>query len=75
MAAIAIVRTQGYALNDQEIELGLRSLAVPVLNARGKTIAALNTGMAAVQADPQETVRLYLPALLKVQDGLRRVVS
>jgi IclR family pca regulon transcriptional regulator len=75
MARIAAVRAQGYAIVDQEVELGLRALAVPILNTHGKTVAALNTGMAAVQAEPEDIVRLYLPMLLKVQDGLRRVLG
>ncbi|MBN8629888.1 MAG: helix-turn-helix domain-containing protein [Rhodobacterales bacterium] len=74
LAEIARVRTQGWALVDQEVELGLRSLAVPVLDMRGRVVAALNCGMAAVPADPAETVATVLPALLKVQDGLRRVL-
>lgn len=75
MAEIAAVRAQGYSLVDQEVELGLRSLAVPIRNAHGKVIAALNTGMAAVHAEPEEIIRLYLPLLLKVQDGLQRVLN
>lgn len=75
MAAISEVRAGGYAVIDQEVELGLRSLAVPVINTRGTVVAALNTGMAALQAEPDDLVHLYLPALLKVQDGLRRVLN
>lgn len=74
MERIAEVRRQGYALIDQEVELGLRSIAVPLCDASGRVVAALNTGVAAVQAAPEELVTLYLPALLKVQDGLRRVL-
>lgn len=74
MAAIEKVRIQGYALVDQEVELGLRSLAVPVVDARGKVVAALNSGMAAVSSDPHYLIEDFLPALLKAQDGLRRVV-
>ena len=75
MAAIAEARAAGHAAIDQEVELGLRSLAVPVINSRGQTVAALNTGVAAVQQDAEDIVQLYLPALLKVQDGLRRVLN
>ena len=74
MARIALARAEGYAIIDQEIEVGLRSIAVPVYDARGKVVAALNSGMAAAQADPAELARDYLPALLKVQAGLRRVL-
>lgn len=69
------VGKQGYCVIDQEVELGLRSLAVPVYNARGKTVAALNIGMAAVQNEPHDLVDKYLSDLLKVQDGLRRVLK
>ncbi len=75
MRAIADARSNGYALVDQEVELGLRSLAVPVYNMRGQVIAALNTGMAAVHADTQEIIRDFLPALLRLQDSLRRLLS
>ena len=74
LAAISRARRDGFALVDQEIEIGLRSLAVPVLDGRGRTVAALNTGMAATQAAAGEIVSAYLPALLKTQAGLKRVL-
>jgi IclR family transcriptional regulator, pca regulon regulatory protein len=73
-AEVTKARAQGFCIVDQEVEIGLRSLAVPVMNTRGRVVAALNTGMAAVPADPAATVAQFLPALLKVQDGLRRVL-
>ncbi len=74
MARIAETRTQGYAVIDQEVEIGLRSLAVPVHDSRGRVVAALNTGMAAAQASLADLVETYLPALLKVQQRVRRVL-
>ena len=75
MAHVADARRLGYALVDQEVEIGLRALAVPILSARGRVVAALNAGVAAIQSEPNELVTLYLPELLRVQEGLRRVVS
>lgn len=75
MDRIALVRAEGYAVIDQEIEIGLRSIAVPLISARGQVVAALNTGVAAVQGAPGELIDLYLPELQKVQSGLRRVLS
>lgn len=75
MARIAEARMRGYCLIDQEVEIGLRSIAVPLLGARGRVVAALNTGVAAVQDEAQALVTEYLPALLKAQDGLRRVLK
>ena len=68
------VHEQGYALIDQEVELGLRSIAVPVLTARGITVAALNIGVAATQSDVGQLVQLYLPALRRVQTDLRKML-
>lgn len=74
MNEIEKVRNLGYALVDQEVELGLRALAVPVFSSRGNVVAALNAGVAAVDAAPEELISLYLADLLKVQDGLRRIL-
>jgi IclR family transcriptional regulator, pca regulon regulatory protein len=75
IAEIKRVRLAGYAMIDQEVELGLSSLAVPVYDAKGRIPAALNIGMASLHASPEAMRNTYLPALLKVQEGLRRVLS
>ncbi len=74
MGRIDGAREEGFAMIDQEVELGLRSLAVPIFNGRGRVIAALNTGMAATQAEAAALVPQYLPALIRVQTGLRRAL-
>ena len=75
MAELTRVREAGYALIDQEVELGLRSIAIPLFNARGAVVAALNVGVAATQARNEELTTLYLPALKLVQDQLRALLS
>lgn len=64
----------GYALIDQEVEIGLRSIAVPIYNSKGHVVAALNSGTAAVQKDVDALATQYLASLKKVQSGLRRVL-
>lgn len=44
---VARVRAQGWAVVDQELEIGLRSVAVPIFSPAGEVIAALNTSMQA----------------------------
>ncbi|OOY21189.1 IclR family transcriptional regulator [Thioclava sp. DLFJ5-1] len=74
LARIDQVRRDGFAVIDQEVEIGLRSIAVPLYDMHGRVVAALNTGMAA-SADPAETlIETYLPELTRVQTGLRRVL-
>jgi IclR family transcriptional regulator, pca regulon regulatory protein len=41
------VRNQGYAIVDQELEVGLRSIAVPIRHASGTVIAAINVSTTA----------------------------
>ena len=43
MASIEQVRKLGYALNDQEMECGVRSAAVAILDRDGHALAALGT--------------------------------
>lgn len=74
MARIAQVRRLGYCLIDQEMEVGLRSIAVPLLSSRGETVAAVNIGVAAVQASVQDLADAYLKPLQAVQTGLARVL-
>jgi IclR family pca regulon transcriptional regulator len=61
--AIDTVRENGWALVDQELELGLRSLAAP-LRVDDRTIAALNIAVAAPRVPLDELRVSILPELL-----------
>ena len=61
-ALIDHAREDGYAVNDQEMEIGLRSIAVP-LRAGGRVVAALNVSVPAARVTQGEMVRNLLPAL------------
>ncbi|SOC36245.1 IclR family transcriptional regulator [Rhizobium subbaraonis] len=75
MAEIDETRSRGYALIDQEVEIGLRSIAVPLKTVRGQTVAALNVGLAAVTAEPVSALaERYLAPLLAVQKELARML-
>ena len=74
LAELARVRAQGHALIDQEVEEGLRSIAVPILNARGRTVAALNIGASASVPLDEMTGR-HLAALREVQARLRPILT
>ncbi|WP_426173964.1 IclR family transcriptional regulator domain-containing protein [Massilia sp. TWR1-2-2] len=60
---LAGVRQQGYAINDEELELGLRSIAVPVRGASGKVLAALNVGAQAARVSTTQMETEFLPVL------------
>lgn len=59
------VRTSGYVVVDQELEMGLRSIAVPVKQPDGRAVASINVGAHAARADRQMMVKTYLPVLLE----------
>ncbi|MFE0822664.1 IclR family transcriptional regulator C-terminal domain-containing protein [Streptomyces sp. NPDC058847] len=55
--------TAGYALVDEELEAGLRSLAVPVHDREGHVVAALNVAMHAARRTAEACVTDILPPL------------
>ncbi|TLX08583.1 IclR family transcriptional regulator [Rhizobium sp. MHM7A] len=65
------VRAEGYAIIDQELEIGLCSIAVPVENHRGETVAAINIGAPAAIVSAAEMKERYLPLLKETQAALR----
>jgi IclR family pca regulon transcriptional regulator len=75
MEEIAMVRRQGHAAIDQEVEIGLRSVAVPMLNGRGQTIAALNAGFAVRQETMADAVQRLLPSLMRTRDQIRSLLT
>jgi IclR family transcriptional regulator, pca regulon regulatory protein len=75
MAILAQTRKQGFSYIDQEVEIGLRSLAVPLTNAAGQTIAALNVGLAASAEDAAAMIARFLPALERARGEISRLVA
>ncbi len=60
---LRLVRRNGYSLVDQELEAGVRSIAVPVQSAGGKVVAALNAGAHAQRVSAQDMQTNFLPHL------------
>jgi IclR family pca regulon transcriptional regulator len=68
------IRERGWALVDQELEIGLRSLAAPVFNPRGEAIAAVNvstTSASSGRFDDDELARRLLATAAAIGDDLR----
>jgi IclR family pca regulon transcriptional regulator len=73
--AIAKVRRDGYALVDQELEIGLRSLAVPVQDRSGRVAAAVNVGVQASRVTAADLQSRILPELLTAGRELGMLLS
>ncbi len=67
---LAAARTQGYAIADQEFEIGLRSIAVPVKDFRSRVVAAIDIGAQAPRASVSHMQKTFLPALRDAADEL-----
>jgi IclR family transcriptional regulator, pca regulon regulatory protein len=63
-AELVRVRAQGWALVDQELEEGLRSVAAPIRDRTGKTIGAINVSAAATRKSLESIRRELVPPLL-----------
>ncbi|MBT2416504.1 helix-turn-helix domain-containing protein [Streptomyces sp. ISL-22] len=69
-AELRRVRRQGYAVVDQELEEGLRSVAAPVRDRDGEVIAAVNIAVHAGRTSVDSVRRDLLPPLLATVAGI-----
>lgn len=65
---LADVRSQGWALVDQELEQGLRSIAAPLHSAAGSVVAAINISSTTSSATLERIADEFRPALLRTAD-------
>jgi IclR family transcriptional regulator, pca regulon regulatory protein len=70
--AVQTTREQGWTLSDQELEVGLRSVAAPIFGADGTTVAAMNVFGATSRVSSDELREEFLPALLETAAGVSR---
>lgn len=72
--ALGQVRNQGFAMLDQELEVGLRSIAVPVQDGRGAVVAAINVGTHASRVSLEMLKQHFLPQLMRCAGALGSVL-
>lgn len=71
---IVKVRSEGFALVDQELEEGVRSIAAPILNGRDEIIAAINVSCHASRIGIDQMIDGYKPRLLEAAEEIRERV-
>jgi IclR family transcriptional regulator, pca regulon regulatory protein len=78
-AELARIRSQGWALVDQELEEGLRSIAAPIRDRSGRVVAAVNLSAHASRTSIDSMRRELLPPLLataaRIDPDLRSAVA
>ncbi|MFI1031834.1 IclR family transcriptional regulator C-terminal domain-containing protein [Streptomyces sp. NPDC020951] len=59
------VRAKGWAVTDEELALGIRSVAAPIRNGQGRTVAAVNVNAHAAETSVEHLMEHHLPPLLR----------
>ena len=72
---IVEVRQQGYSIVDQELDSGLRSVAVPVFDIHDKLIGAINISTNAARVDMEMLLNIYKPLLQDKAQLIRQTVN
>lgn len=69
-AVLREVRAKGWALTDEELALGIRSVAAPLRDGTGRVIAAVNVNAHAAETSVDRLVDEFLPLLLKTAGAI-----
>lgn len=72
---IALIKQQGWALLDQELEDGVRSIAAPIRDKHGRTIAAINIGTQTGRTKMSQLKDDYLPRLLQAANQITSAMA
>jgi IclR family transcriptional regulator, pca regulon regulatory protein len=68
------IRQVGYALNDEEIEVGLRVIAVPVRDSGRNVVASMCVSTYSSRYEVEELTERFLQPLLKASEKLGRLL-
>ena len=75
LAEIQAVRKRGYAISDQELELGMRALAVPVTAGNHEIVAAISVSAASARVRAADLRHHFLPVLLSCAKTLGETIG
>lgn len=74
-ARLAEVRERGYALVDQELEVGVRSVAAPIRDGDGVAVAAVNVSTHASRTTKAGIRSQVVPPLLRTADAISTALT
>ncbi|NBE92706.1 IclR family transcriptional regulator [Nonomuraea sp. KC401] len=69
-AVLREVRAKGWAMTDEQLALGIRSVAAPLRDGLGNVIAAVNVNVHAAETSIDKLTEVHLPLLLKAAGAI-----
>jgi IclR family transcriptional regulator, pca regulon regulatory protein len=69
------VRRDGFAISDEELEVGMRSVAVPVFDAESKLLAALSASASSGRIRVSDLRRRFVPVLQRTSEAITRAIA
>lgn len=67
---ITMVRTKGYAISDEELEIGLRSIAVPIKSTRNEMNLSIVVSLLTTHMTVDDMIKIILPELMTSKRAL-----
>jgi IclR family pca regulon transcriptional regulator len=74
IAEVQKAHEQGWSIVDQELEIGLRSIAAPIRRADGRVLAAANISAVSARVSLEEMRTQMLPRLLAAAEAISRAL-
>jgi IclR family pca regulon transcriptional regulator len=75
LVALAVVRRDGWALVDQELEVGIRSVAAPIRDGHGCAVAAVNVSTHAGRTDLDQVHEQFVPSVVATASRISEALA
>jgi IclR family pca regulon transcriptional regulator len=72
--AICDAQKLGYALGDEEVEIGLRAIAIPILDRAGRTLAAMSVSASSARVSTAQMRDTFLPIMRRNAEALGKIL-
>lgn len=69
------IRAQGFAVNDEELEMGLRAVAAPIFNYSGEPFAATNIAWTTARHPEKEAFSFFSSKIVVAAKGVSRLMG
>jgi IclR family pca regulon transcriptional regulator len=73
-AEVRAAAARGYSITDEEVEIGLRAIAVPVVDSTGALVAAMTMSAPSARAGVDRMTDAFLPGLRRAAAALGRML-